>query len=146
MSNSAHNDTDLPPLDVTDKDRRNAHWHGCGSYSMHPERAKQHLFCRERQLLAALQALAAATTELKRLRNRAFNTHVRKDSANHSTACTIWGDSGQGATAEDFAEPLSCNCGALSNYERRRAEAAEAKIAEVEKERDDLANFLELCQ
>lgn len=70
MSNSAHNDTDLPPLDVTDKDRRNAHWHGCGSYSMHPERAKQHLFCRERQLLTALQALAAAEAKLAEVQKR----------------------------------------------------------------------------
>jgi len=47
----------------------------------------------------------------------------------HSSGCSIWGDNGQGGTEENFREPLPCNCGALINWWRDKATAAEAEVA-----------------
>ncbi len=39
---------------------------------------------------------------------------------NHSTACTIWGDDGQGRVDGLYVR-LPCSCGALKNWDRARA-------------------------
>lgn len=71
--------------------------------------------------------IAQLEAELARERQRRFGI-LRVTGCSHSTACSIWGDDGQGGTAENFKEPLPCNCGALINYERQRAEAAEEHL------------------
>lgn len=74
---------------------------------------------------AELRASLAARDEE---RQRHFGGY-RSPGSSHTTACSIWGDNGQGGTKENFPEPLPCNCGALENFQRSRAEAAEAALA-----------------
>ncbi len=66
---------------------------------------------------------AALRASLKDFRVRVFLAKCRDGASDHSTACTIWGDNGQGGTDENFPEPLPCNCGALLNFERSRKES-----------------------
>lgn len=61
-----------------------------------------------------LDAVAQRDVGIARLRQRMFGLRS-VEGPHHSTACTIWGDNGQGGTAEGFPEPLPCNCGALVN-------------------------------
>lgn len=49
--------------------------------------------------------LEAAKAETQRLRVRMFGM-TRTENKSHATYCTIWGDNGQGGTAEGFKEPL----------------------------------------
>ena len=56
------------------------------------------------------------------LRQRLFNQR-QVEGCSHSTACSIWGDDGQGHTTEEFSQPLPCNCGALANWAAQRAVA-----------------------
>lgn len=72
--------------------------------------------------------------ELEQLRLRAFGIRRVKGS-DHSTACTIWGDDGQGHTSEGFEQPLPCNCGAIENFCR-------AEVERVTRERDNCARSL----
>src|SRR5436853_2894449 len=51
-------------------------------------------------------------------RARLFGS-IQVTGCSHSTACSIWGDDGQGHTKENYPEPLPCNCGALINFERK---------------------------
>lgn len=62
-------------------------------------------------------------TDIAKLRRLRFNARQVTNSS-HGTHCSIWGDDGQGGTAENFPEPLPCNCGALINWQHERAETA----------------------
>lgn len=64
------------------------------------------------------------------LRVRLF-ANRQTDSADHTTACSIWGDDGQGGTVEYFPEPLPCNCGSLINWNKARALASEAETVRL---------------
>ena len=59
--------------------------------------------------------------ELGRERVRRFGV-IQSRTSSHTTACSIWGDDGQGH-AEGFSGPLPCNCGALLNWEREKNRA-----------------------
>lgn len=75
---------------------------------------------------------ATAIEELQQERDEARARRFRIRHAtghDHSTACSIWGDDGTGKTEERFPEPLPCNCGALENFQRDRAQKAEAQLA-----------------
>ncbi|HYE38253.1 hypothetical protein [Methylocaldum sp.] len=94
---------------------------------------------KDRILQCADQDIPALLEEVERLRaerlSRFYRTH-RVKGHSHSTACTIWGDDGQGTTREGWTqrasgEGLPCNCGALENYQRSRAEAAEAQVSRL---------------
>jgi len=82
------------------------------------------------QAAADLRFAIAAIAERERLedtlrwfRQRAYGL-ARVTGTSHSTACLIWGDDGQGGTAEGFPEPLPCTCGALINFASQDARAA----------------------
>lgn len=75
---------------------------------------------------SARQRIALLTAENAKERSRRFLRCENKWSS-HTTACSIWGDDGQGHTRENFPEPLPCNCGALENFQRQRADKAEAE-------------------
>jgi hypothetical protein len=86
----------------------------------------------------AIAALDDVERELDKQRHRLFAIR-QVEGSHHSTACSIWGDDGQGGTREGFKQPLPCNCGALINFANRkrdealaRAEAAEAKALECQ--------------
>jgi hypothetical protein len=68
-------------------------------------------------------------TELQQARQRMFGNR-RSDNTSHTTACTIWGDNGQGL-AEGFQEPLSCNCGALENFANQQLQQARERLEAV---------------
>ena len=68
--------------------------------------------------------IASLEAEIERLRQRLFSNR-QTDSISHTTACSIWGDDGQGGTNESFAEPLPCNCRALLNHSEREREKFE---------------------
>lgn len=71
MSNSAHNDTALPPIDVTNEDRARYESEFTRHNSSYNERRMGlQYFCRERQLRAALQALAEAEAKLAEVQKR----------------------------------------------------------------------------
>lgn len=104
----------------------------------HPDELVQDWMDRQNKrcsLDEALERIAALEADKKLLRQRLFGNR-RAVSSDHTTACSIWGDDGQGGTPEGFQEPLPCNCGALENYEKARAEHAERELA---KERARLA-------
>lgn len=65
----------------------------------------------------------------KCFRSRMFNIR-RATGSDHTTACTIWGDDGQGGTAEGFQEPLPCNCGALLNRAKSRLRAVSEALSQ----------------
>jgi chromosome segregation ATPase len=67
--------------------------------------------------------------QLQAARQRLFGNR-RSDSASHTTACSIWGDDGQGH-AEGFQELLPCNCGALENFAKVELQAAQAEIVRL---------------
>lgn len=56
---------------------------------------------------------------------------IRSKTPDHTTACTIWGDDGQGGTKEGFKQPLPCNCGALENFHKGRAEELAAALDKI---------------
>ena len=68
--------------------------------------------------------LISAEVEIERLRVRLFCTR-QVGGTNHNTACSIWGDDGQGGTREGYPQPLPCNCGASANFARLRFESGD---------------------
>ena len=78
--------------------------------------------------LNAAETRAAQPQTLQKFRQRVYACQ-RVEGYDHSTACTIWGDDGQGHTPEGYPEPLPCNCGALINWERKKGEIAAAKAS-----------------
>lgn len=78
--------------------------------------------------VAALEEqLQAARAALTQFRFRVFGLY-RAKGFDHTTACTIWGDNGQGGTKENFQEPLPCNCGALLNWKKKQIAVLEECI------------------
>ncbi len=71
-----------------------------------------------------------------RLRSRLFGISS-VSGYSHSTACSIWGDDGQGLAA-GFVAPFPCNCGALLNWEKKQAADLREQLAAVTQERDAL--------
>ena len=77
--------------------------------------------------------LAEERLAMVRFRGRAFAWGGSKVvGCDHTTACLIWGDDGQGGTSEGFAEPLPCNCGALANWAAKKLSEATADKADAE--------------
>lgn len=84
------------------------------------------------------QRIAESEEALKRFRQRVYLVGHRKIEtiagihygSCHSTACTIWGDDGQGHTPERFESTslLPCSCGALENFAKVSAEKRIAKL------------------
>lgn len=71
--------------------------------------------------------------ERDRSRFKLFH-YSKHEGTSHTTACSIWREDGQGR-AEGFEGGRGpCNCGALENFERKRAETAEATIATLTRE------------
>jgi hypothetical protein len=83
---------------------------------------------------------AALEEERSKLANERFRRFVvrKSDRSDHTTACSIWGDNGQGGTAEGFKEPLPCNCGALENFQKERSDRAEAALRGMVESHDTL--------
>lgn len=84
-----------------------------------PERARAAYLERDAQL---------AKTRVRRYGQR------RAAGGDHTTACSIWGDDGQG-NAKGFSGPLICNCGALENF-------YQAQLTVMTAERDALRERL----
>lgn len=92
-----------------------------------------------RPLLVVLEtARAKATTAIGErnnaiilLRHRLFAA-AKSFTSNHASACSIWGDDGQGHTKENFPQPLPCNCGALENFQRAKATAWNRRADQLE--------------
>ena len=78
--------------------------------------------------------LDRAREERANARRRLFGNR-QVDGCDHSTACSIWGDDGQGH-AEGFDGPLPCNCGALINFAKRERDEAR-ELVRVALEIDD---------
>lgn len=57
--------------------------------------------------------------DTEHLRQRLFGNR-QVDGFCHSTACSLWGDDGQGH-ADAFEQLPPCNCGALLNWEKHQA-------------------------
>ena len=77
--------------------------------------------------------LAHVRLEMTRFRGRAFAAGGQKVSGcDHTTACLIWGDDGQGGTPESYTQPLPCNCGALANWAAKKLAAATDYKADAE--------------
>ena len=79
------------------------------------------------------------TQEREHFRVRVFTARCHESSTSHSTACTIWGDDGQGGTAENFGS-LPCNCGALINWEKSQVAALQQQVRELRKALEDIKN------
>lgn len=125
---SAHNDTALPPLDMNEQDYAKAAEARCshGLYVYHHAQ----IHCRERQLSDALQALANAESKLAQVERECGEEGEEACDriGNLETQCTLlyedcetWRRSGEKQLA--------------------RAEAVEAKLAEVEFQRDHAAKM-----
>lgn len=69
----------------------------------------------------------------------------RAAGSEHTTACSIWGDDGMG-NAEGFDGPLPCNCHALTNYYRGKAEDAEAEVARLREAAQAAMNVIEMVE
>ena len=87
---------------------------------------------------------AALTAERNELRRRLFNTR-KVEGTDHSTACSIWGEDGQG-NAEGIEGPLPCNCGALINFYTAEAERHMQGRNRYWEARDLLAEDLDKCR
>ncbi len=99
-----------------------------------------------------LAALGERDNNIILLRHRLFAA-TKSARSSHTTACSIWGDDGQGHTKENYPQPLPCNCGALENFRRAQArkhlatmtaewktsrDSKNARIAELERHRTEL--------
>lgn len=111
----------LESLRAANSQLRDAAWHA----SIFAE----DLHASEVRSAALARQVEELTRERAQLRARLFSRHQSTACGSHTTACSIWGDDGQGHTEEGYAEPLPCNCGALQNYAESRAERAEAQLA-----------------
>jgi hypothetical protein len=84
----------------------------------------------------AAQAITDLSAERDALRIRLF-TQRQVDGHSHSTACSIWGDDGQGGTKENYPQPLPCNCGALVNFAKSERDALAAEIERLREALED---------
>lgn len=63
----------------------------------------------------------------------------------HTTACSIWREDGQGHAEGFEGDRGPCNCGALENFQRERAERAEAELERLrEKLRNQMTELVNL--
>jgi hypothetical protein len=82
------------------------------------------------------ESLLAAEERERQLRTKLFH-YAPFDGTSHTTACTIWREDGQGHAEGFEGDRGPCNCGALENFYRKRAESAEASLAELRRELED---------
>lgn len=76
--------------------------------------------------IAERDRLTQAVERLKGIESRAW--YANTTGTCHSTACLIWGEDG----GLDHTKPHgNCNCGALVNFQRARAEKAEAEVTRL---------------
>lgn len=128
---------ELPPIDVTDDELEQAEEFAASCTDFRSELVveRAECDCRTRQLREACAEIGRLKGKLETSEHwkKCFRTRMfamkSSDNSSHTTACTIWGDDGQGNTLEKYAQPLPCNCGALANYERSRADAAELALS-----------------
>jgi len=64
--------------------------------------------------------------EIEQLRIKLYRQRP-VEGCDHSTACSIWGDDGQGTTQEGWNK-LPCNCGALLNFKQKQVERLEVTL------------------
>lgn len=141
---SAHNNTALPPLTGNRKYGRMAakSVQRDGGYYWHTEASLKLLYEREDQLRAALQALAAADAArdeaLEINRHHERNDHyLSTDIPQLDNPMTV---AGIKEAFEYGGEKCTCVCCDHARHLMRlveRVESAEAKLAEVEKKRDE---------
>lgn len=81
-------------------------------------------------LNSANSEIAQLVEERSRLRQRLFG-NGQVEGGDHSTACSLWGDDGQGH-AKGFAALPPCNCGALINWEKKQLAEKTARVMELE--------------
>lgn len=115
---------DLTALEALAKKvaQRNDCLHGDPQYSPYQWQTAADFAVAIQSLITRLKTAEAERNEYKwRLYGR------RVTESNHGTHCGIWGADGQGSPIK--GADLHCTCGALENFERKRAEAAEARAA-----------------
>ena len=79
-----------------------------------------------REMPERMAAAGCETFEIQRLRLRLFGNR-QVVGHNHSTACSIWGEDGQG-NVHDIPGPHPCNCGALLNFKGEEIDRLQKEI------------------